>query len=158
MAEQGWIGAAWIGYGHLMLSLRLFLVALILCGLLVAAPAASAAPGDLDPSFGSGGMVKLVESEDESYAEGIAVQSDGKIVVAGQEKGNAVVLRLLQNGQPDTGFGTAGKVTLVMPGGFSELRTVALQPDGKIVAAGAAKVAGTVDFLFARYNPTDRRT
>lgn len=136
-----------------MVRLRLFLLALTLCGLLAAAPAASAAPGDLDPSFGSGGMVKLLESEEESYAEGIAVQPDGKVVVAGEEKGNAVVLRLLSNGQPDTGFGTAGIVTLVAPGGNSEFQAVAVQPDGKIVAAGSAKVAGNIDMLFARYNP-----
>lgn len=132
--------------------LRMFFLALILCGLLAAAPAASAAPGDLDPSFGSGGMVKLLESNEESWAEGIAIQPDGRIVIAGQEKGNAVVLRLLASGQPDPGFGSGGKVTLNFPGGRSELRTVALQPDGKIVAAGAAEVAGNGDFLIVRYN------
>lgn len=135
-----------------MTRLRLFSIALILCGLLAAAPAASAAPGDLDPSFGSGGMVKLLESEDESYAEGIAVQPDGKVVIAGYENGNAVVVRLLADGQIDASFGSGGKVTTT-GAGRSEFQAVAIQPDGKIVAAGAGKVAGTIDFLFARYNP-----
>jgi uncharacterized delta-60 repeat protein len=120
--------------------------------LLVFASSASAAPGDLDPSFGSGGMVKLLESSGESYAEGIAIQPDDKIVLAGEEKGNAVVLRLLPNGQPDPSFGTGGKVTLSFPGGQSEARAVALQPDGKIVVAGAAEAAGNGDFLIVRYN------
>lgn len=128
-------------------------VLLLLVIALTAAPAAaSAAPGDLDPSFGSGGMVKLLESKEEAWAEGIAVQPDGKLVIAGQEKGNAVALRLLPNGQPDTGFGNGGKVTLNFPGGHSEVRTVAVQPDGKIVAAGVAEVAGNGDFLVVRYN------
>jgi uncharacterized delta-60 repeat protein len=136
-------------------SLPLLLSLLIL---LVAAPAASAAPGDLDPSFGSGGMVKLLESNEESYAEGIAIQPDGKIVLAGEEKGNAVVLRLLPNGQPDPSFGTGGKVTLNFPGGHSEVRAVALQPDGKIVVAGAAEAAGNADFPSSATTPTALRT
>jgi uncharacterized delta-60 repeat protein len=135
-----------------MTRLRLSLLALIFCGLLVAVPAASAAPGDLDPSFGSGGMVKLLESEEESYGEGIAVQPDGKVVIAGEEKGNAVVLRLLADGQLDPSFGSGGKVTTTVAGS-SEFQSVAIQPDGKIVAAGAGKAAGDVDFLFARYSP-----
>ncbi|HET7591341.1 MAG TPA: delta-60 repeat domain-containing protein [Solirubrobacterales bacterium] len=137
-----------------MFRLRLLLAALTLCGALAAAPAASAAPGELDPGFGSGGMVKLLDgSEGEGWAEGIAVQPDGKIVLAGYEKGNAVVLRLLPNGQPDAGFGSGGKATLDFPGGRSEARAVALQPNGEIVIAGEAEVAGNVDFLIARYNP-----
>jgi uncharacterized delta-60 repeat protein len=131
---------------------RLPLVLLSLVFALVAPAAASAAPGDLDPSFGSGGMVKLLPSEEESYAEAVAVQPDGKIVVAGYEKGNAVVLRLLPNGEPDTGFGGGGKVTTVIPTGFSGFRAVTLQPDGRIVAVGEAKGATTGDFLIARYN------
>ena len=87
-----------------MSRLRLFFVALTLCGFLAAAPAASAAPGDLDPSFGSGGIVKLLESEEESYAGAIAAQPDGKVVVAGFEKGNTVVVRLLPNGELDPGL------------------------------------------------------
>jgi len=119
---------------------------------LVAAPAALAAPGDLDPSFGSGGMIELLESHEESYAEGVAAQPDGKIVVAGNEKENAVVMRLLPNGEPDLGFGAGGKVTTVVTTGFSGFRAVTLQADGKIVAVGGAKGAANGDFLIARYN------
>ena len=132
-------------------SSRLPLVLLSLVSALVVTPAATAAPGDLDPSFGSGGMVKLLESEEESFAEAVAVQADGKIVVAGYDKGNAVLLRLLPNGEPDLGFGAAGKVTTVIPTGFSGFRALTLQPDGRIVAVGEAKGATTGDFLFARY-------
>jgi uncharacterized delta-60 repeat protein len=131
-------------------SFQIALMALVLA--LVAAPAASAAPGDLDPSFGSGGMVKLLESEEESYAEGVAIQPDSKVVIAGEEKGKAVVARLLADGQLDPSFGSGGTVTTTVAGG-SEFQAVAIQPDGKIVAAGAAEAAGNADFLFARYNP-----
>jgi uncharacterized delta-60 repeat protein len=134
--------------------LRLFSATLIATAVLVAAPAASAAPGELDHSFGSGGMVRLLESHETAYAEGIAVQPDGKIVLAGAEwPGSTVLLRLLPTGQLDPSFGSGGRVTTVLPGIPSAAYAVALQPDGKIVAAGAAEVAGNVDFFFARYNP-----
>src|SRR4051794_14333873 len=137
-----------------MLRPRLLSIALTLCGLLAAAPAASAAPGDLDPSFGSGGIVKLLESNEESYAEAVTVQPDGKIVVAGYEEGSTVVVRLLPNGEPDSSFGVGGKATTVIPGGENGAFAVTLQPDGKIVVAGAGKAFGGVnqDFFFARYN------
>jgi uncharacterized delta-60 repeat protein len=120
---------------------------------LVAAPAANAAPGGLDPSFGSGGMVRLLEGkEGDGYADAVAVQPDGKIVVAGYEKNNAFVLRLLPNGELDPAFGAGGKTTTVIPTGFSGFRAVTLQPDGRIVAVGEAKGAVTGDFLIARFN------
>jgi uncharacterized delta-60 repeat protein len=125
---------------------------LVVAAMLAFAPAASAAPGDLDPSFGSGGQVRLLESNEESNAGAVAVQADGRTLVAGYEKGNAVVLRLLANGSLDLGFGAGGKATTVLPGGFSEFRSLAIQPDGKIVAVGSAKGAVNTDFFFARLN------
>ncbi|MGN6586143.1 MAG: hypothetical protein ACTHKT_01560 [Solirubrobacterales bacterium] len=134
-----------------MFRLRLLLTALTLCSVLAAAPAAHAAPGDLDPGFGAGGMARLLESEETSYAEGIAVQPDGKVIVAGEENGSCVVLRLLSNGALDPSFGSGGKVTTTVPGGC-EARAAAVQPDGKIVVAGGAQGAVNVDFFIARYN------
>jgi hypothetical protein len=67
----------------------LSLVLLSLVFALVAAPAASAAPGDLDPSFGSGGSVRLLPTKEEASAKAVAVQPDLKVVVAGFENGDA---------------------------------------------------------------------
>lgn len=134
-----------------MTGLRLFLVALILCGLLATASSASATPGDLDPSFGSGGAVRLLTTKEKASVKGVAVQPDNKVVIAGFEEGNCIVVRLLPNGQLDPSFGNGGKVTTVFPGGESGAFAVAVQPDGKILAAGAADVAGNFDFFFARY-------
>jgi uncharacterized delta-60 repeat protein len=131
--------------------LRFLPLALVAIYALGGVPVASAAPGDLDPSFGTGGIVELLESNEESHANGIAVQPDGKILVAGNEKGNAVLLRLLPGGGLDPDFGAGGKVTTVLPTGFSRAAAVALQPDGKIVVAGGAKGAATNDFFFARF-------
>jgi uncharacterized delta-60 repeat protein len=123
---------------------------------LVAAPAASAAPGDLDPTFGSGGRVGLLTGEEEVLVKGVAVQPDSKVLLAGGEDpgegpGNTIVVRLLANGELDPGFGQNGKATLTIAGG-SEARAVAVQPDGKIVVVGDAKPGATYDFMIARLN------
>jgi uncharacterized delta-60 repeat protein len=125
-----------------------------LCALLVSGSTASAAPGELDPSFGSDGVVQVLASNEESSAKGVAVQPDDKIVLAGyEEPGNVVLLRLLPSGEPDPSFGTGGKVVTAFPGGFGEARAVAIQADGKIVVAGEATGTVNADFLFARYKP-----
>ncbi|MGN6202793.1 MAG: hypothetical protein ACTHNY_10375, partial [Solirubrobacterales bacterium] len=75
---------------------RLTLVLLSLAFALFAAPAASAAPGDLDASFGSGGSVRLFEGDHQFLVKAVAVQPDSKIVIAGAEApGNTIVQRLL---------------------------------------------------------------
>ncbi|HKF81420.1 MAG TPA: delta-60 repeat domain-containing protein [Solirubrobacterales bacterium] len=129
---------------------RLLLVLATLVAL-AAAPAADAAPGDLDPTFGSGGQLRLLESEEDSFADAVAIQPDGKIVIAGSDHGNAVVLRRLPDGSPDPSFGSGGTVTTAVSE-FGEFRAVTIQPDGKIVAAGSAKGTVNRDFLIARYS------
>jgi uncharacterized delta-60 repeat protein len=134
--------------------LRLLLIALSTCGVLAAAPAASAAPGDLDPSFGAGGSVRLLPSEEDISLQAVAVQPDLKIVLAGSEEpGSVILVRLLPSGEFDPSFGVGGKVTTPFPGGFGEARAVTVQPDGKIVIAGSAKGMLNNEFLIARYNP-----
>jgi uncharacterized delta-60 repeat protein len=129
------------------------LASLTLLASLAAAPAASAAPGGLDPSFGSGGIVKLFPNNGQISLRAVATQADNKIVLAGgEEPGNVILVRLLESGAFDPGFGVGGKVTTPFPGGFGEARAVAIQPDGKIVIAGSAKGAAKTDFLVARYN------
>ena len=133
---------------------RLRLLAGIVAGLVVLACAstAQAAPGELDPSFGDAGVVRLLQSEEKVSVKGIAVQPDDKIVLAGAEDpGNLLLFRLLPNGDPDLSFGVAGKVVMTLAGGFSEARAVTIQPDGKIVVVGSAKGAADSDFLIARF-------
>ena len=94
--------------------------------------------GSLDPGFDGDGAVRLDEAAD-AFAYGLALQRDGKIVVAGSttvnDNGDAVVHRLNANGSADAGFGQAG--TVGIDGGGNEYAyAVALQADGKIVVAG----------------------
>jgi uncharacterized delta-60 repeat protein len=117
--------------------------------------------GSPDTSFGSGGQVltPIIASSGNDYANGIAVQPDGKILVAGRAyegiklySSNFVLLRYNNNGSLDTTFDGDGKVTTDFARYEDGGAALLLQPDGKIVVAGYATVAGNYDFAVARYN------
>ena len=78
---------------------------------------AQAADGDLDPTFGIGGMVMTDISRSTDIANAVAVQADGKLVVVGTTYKNNdfsgedfVVTRYNTNGTLDPTFGRGGKV------------------------------------------------
>lgn len=102
--------------------------------------------GSLDPTFSGDGRAFLAGA----WAGDMALQPDGRIVLAGGNGpgGDLAALRLTTNGSPDPGFGTGGMVTTDF-GGSDAARGVALQPDGRIVAAGWG--GPDVDFALARY-------
>ena len=123
-------------------------VALLLVALFVAitmAPAALAADGDLDTSFDTDGLVTTAVGND-SRGRGVAVQTDGKIVMVGHTTATFALTRYLTNGAPDGTFGAAGVVTTNF-GNTDKAYGLVIQPDGKIVAAGTS---GN-DFALARY-------
>src|SRR5690242_8281419 len=84
-------------------------VVVVLAG---AAPAAWAAPGDLDPGFSGDGKVFVESGHDGTVLDGLAVRSDGRIVVVGTgvHQGADVfqVARLLPGGRLDHSFGSQG--------------------------------------------------
>ena len=135
--------------------LRTMAAALCCAGGLFVQTAANAAPGDLDPTFGTGGMV-TTDLGGGSQANGAAVQSDGKVVVAGVEfgstgNGSFVVARYAANGSLDPSFGTGGKTTTAISKS-SWAYGMALQPDGRIVAAGFSQInGGKQRFALVRY-------
>jgi uncharacterized delta-60 repeat protein len=114
-----------------------------------------AADGDLDTSFGGGdGIVTTLRAgtdDNESYS--VVIQGDGKIVVAGYSwigsisRSDFALVRYDTDGTLDTSFGTGGQVTTNF-GSSSEIRSITLQSDGKIVAAGVSDD----NFAIARYN------
>src|SRR5439155_1004806 len=118
--------------------------------------AAWASPGDLDPSFGTGGQVITPISSGYDAANALVVQPDGKLVAAGHayNAGNIVfaLVRYNADGSLDTTFGTGGKVTTSIGGVDDEAFALVLQPDGKLVAAGYAASATTYAFALVRYN------
>ncbi|MGN6816264.1 MAG: hypothetical protein ACTHK3_09285 [Solirubrobacterales bacterium] len=131
------------------LTIATILVAL--AGLLPAGEASAAVPGELDPSFGVGGKVQAPFGP-ESFAGGVAVQADGKVLVAGTSKGSEAlsVARLLPSGALDPTWGAGGVATTPL-GKFSYAEDVAVQPDGKVVAVGEAPGPENEDFAIVRY-------
>jgi uncharacterized delta-60 repeat protein len=113
--------------------------------------------GSLDDSFGVAGKVTTDFAGYTDMALSVAVQPDGKIVAAGfaSVSGagfNFALARYNRDGSPDASFGANGKVTTDFAGYFDQARSVSLQPDGKIVAAGFALSDAGYDFALARYN------
>ncbi len=79
--------------------------------LFLALPALTfAVPGDLDTSFGNGGKVTILIGF-WSSANGVIVQADGKIVVAGKDYDKMSLARYNTDGSLDTSFGISGSVT-----------------------------------------------
>lgn len=105
--------------------------------------------GTLDASFGIGGKV-ITSFTNGGYAQSVAVQSDGKILVAGYDYGddNFVLVRYNTNGGLDTSFDYDGKVFANF-GGSDAAFSMLIQPDGKIVLAGRS----SDNFALARFNP-----
>lgn len=111
--------------------------------------------GALDSSFGAGGIV-TTDFRTADRANALALQPDGKIVAAGyaaESEGSAFALaRYYPDGTLDLSFGSGGKVMTTFPGSSSNIvYSVAVQPDGRIVAGGNTRGAGRA-FALARYN------
>ncbi len=90
------------------------------------------------------------------YGRSVAIQTDGKITVAGDGYGGSTVdfalARYNSNGSLDTTFDTDGKVTTDFAGGIDYGWSVAIQTGGQIVVAGQAYNGSNGDFALARYN------
>ena len=124
-----------------------------LAAVVLTAPA-GAVPGDLDPTFGTGGKV-LTDIGSGSFDEGnaVTIQQDGKIVGAGRSDSQYFALvRHDTEGSLDAGFGEGGKVLTGFGLDNSGAQAVAIQADGKIVAAGFGQTIGGFDFALTRYN------
>ncbi len=130
-------------------------IILVISSFLALSTSISAAPGDLDPTFGNGG--KLTDWEGSDSAIGVAIQQDGKILVVGT--GYFVrdfrVARYNPDGTLDTTFGGGtGRVTTDFDGTHDVALSVVIQPDGKIVVAGVSLSSGNLGRLaLVRYNP-----
>jgi uncharacterized delta-60 repeat protein len=110
--------------------------------------------GTLDDSFAGDG--KQTIGPGRGAAGAVAVQPDGKILLGGYDYPETgpvtfAVTRLTDDGTPDASFSGDGKLTTEFPGN-SQIRALALEKDGKIVAAGRTdQGAVAVDYALARY-------
>src|SRR2546422_9595991 len=91
---------------------------------------AQAMPGDLDPSFGSGGKITTSFGSSDDVGNAVAIQTDGKIVAAGYTtiSGSAAfaVARYNPDGTLDAGFGSGGQVTTDFGNGNDIARAVVI--------------------------------
>lgn len=107
-----------------------------------------AQPGYLDRGFGNAG--KVTTAFNFASAVGVALQSKGRIVAAGNDSPwRAVLARYLPDGRLDRSFGIGGKVY-----GTTNLRAlaIAIQLDDRIVVAGSSCVT-ICGFTVVRYMP-----
>jgi uncharacterized delta-60 repeat protein len=112
--------------------------------------------GSLDATFGTGGKV-VSDFGGSEFGTSMAIQKDGKIIVAGFAGDifgfplDYLTIRYNTDGTLDNSFGTAGRAVTDI-GGDDEGRAVSIQANGKIVLAGTSNVAGGGDFALARLN------
>lgn len=99
----------------------------------------TAAAGDLDPSFGSGGKV-ITDLGGFDNIRALVIQNDGKIIATGSGRNVFALARYNTNGSLDPEFSGDGKVStdFVPNAFFQQASALALQPDGKIIARGYA--------------------
>jgi uncharacterized delta-60 repeat protein len=107
--------------------------------------------GSLDTTFGFGGKVTTKIGDLEDEARSVAIQSDGKIVVAGYSWANFAVVRYDINGNLDDSFDTDGIVSTPIGDYGGMGHSLAIQPDGKIVVAGYSQNGFYDDFTLVRY-------
>lgn len=115
------------------------------------------ADGSPDMGFGAAGILVKTVGATHDQAYGVAVQADGKIVVGGyfntQSSADTVVLRFLANGDPDPDFGLNGVAIHAFSPDTDEALAMSLAPDGRIVLAGCIRTGSPNDFLVARLMP-----
>jgi uncharacterized delta-60 repeat protein len=131
------------------------LVALALLATLLAPALAQAKPGDLDRSFGDGGKVRTGFCGGYASPYSVATDSRGRIVVGGQNTWSEAFCldRFRLNGSLDPSFGSGGEVRTDF-GAAGGVRAVAIDSQGRIVAAGFGRQSGgDRDLALARYEP-----
>ena len=109
--------------------------------------------GSLDLRFGQGGKVRTDFFGEDDFISALALQPDGKILVAGNAlKATAsdfAIARYTESGSLDNSFNGDGKVTADV-NGTDFATAIALQPDGRIVVAIEANIGAASEIAFAR--------
>jgi len=112
------------------------------------------ADGSLDGSFDQDGIATMSFGYD--IVNSLVIQSDGKIIAAGQstvdDLGYYTLFRYNTDGSLDDSFGSNGMVLTPGTGTFLVGSSVRLQDDGKIVLGGSTYDLGFFDFALLRYN------
>ncbi len=110
-------------------------------------------------SFGGNGVITTAVGTWTDKANSIALQPDGKIILGGAYYSNNgdpsqdfALVRYNADGSLDDSFGSGGKVTTELGSDFDIIKSVAVLPDGKIVAGGYIQENSSSKFALVRYN------
>lgn len=116
--------------------------------------------GSTDNTFGASGAVVHNIGEHDDFFHDMAIQDDGRIVLAGICRFNGYnvlsAVRLLENGALDTEFGTGGwaRLTSYVGTGNSAGLGLALEPDGDVLVSGYAPKTGGIKLVVVRFSPS----
>jgi uncharacterized delta-60 repeat protein len=117
--------------------------------------AAVGAPGDLDTTFGTGGKVTTPIGNGNDYGYAVAVDSQGRVVVAGASYNGSdndfAVARYTSAGVLDTSFGTGGKVTTAIGNNTDWGSAMAVDSQDRIVVAGHSSNGSLSELAVVRY-------
>lgn len=115
------------------------------------------ANGALDTGFGTNGVVVSDLFSSDDVARALAIQTDGKIVVAGSSSNGSnrgfAVARYSATGTLDATFGSSGRV-MYQVGDNADANAIAIQNDGKLVLSGVVDSAGVNELAIARLTST----
>ena len=115
--------------------------------------------GSLDTTFGASGIVTTAIGTHDDEAFALAIDSNGKLVAAGFSNNGTqyefALVRYTTTGALDTTFHTTGIVTTAIGTFDDEINSLAIQSDGKLVAAGFSVniSTGADEFALVRYLP-----
>ncbi|MEI8047944.1 MAG: T9SS type A sorting domain-containing protein [Bacteroidota bacterium] len=105
--------------------------------------------GSLDNSFDSDGKV-ITNVGGYNGANSVKIQPDGKIIAAGYADNNFAIIRYNINGSLDLSFDSDGiAITDFGSDGYESATAIAIQKDGKILAAGKTRISNTNNYAFA---------
>ncbi|MCP3994408.1 MAG: hypothetical protein GY722_04985, partial [bacterium] len=114
------------------------------------------ADGSLDTSFDSDGILTTAIGSTADAGYSVKVQSDGKILVAGETNNGSnrdfALVRYNADGSLDSTFDSDGILTTAIGSGHDYGRSVILQSDGRILVAGESDNGTDFDFVLTRYN------
>ena len=114
--------------------------------------------GAPDLAFGQQGSVSIDPGPNDDFPRALALQLDGKVVVAAQVSAAVGspyfgLLRFAPDGSPDAAFGSGGVLKVPFFGGFDSANDLLVQPDGRVVAAGIARSGLFGDIGMVRLMP-----
>ncbi len=111
--------------------------------------------GSLDQTFGQAGQSYINPSNTDHYGGFVELQTDGRILLGGSgvlggSTFDLMLFRRLPQGAPDPSFGTDGLLVIDFQNSSESMGAMAIAPDGKLVVAGTANIAGQQHLALAR--------